>query len=356
MNRHAIHAATEKLNMHGHLSRLEARAVMEELLSGSVADPDIAAFLVGLRDKGETAAELVGFAEVMRARAAEGLRQAGVDLDELTRSGPLLDTCGTGGDGQGTFNVSTAVAIVAAAAGARVAKHGNRSISSVCGSADVLEALGVNTELPLARIGECLEEVGIVFLFAPRLHVAMKHVMNARRSLKTKTVFNLLGPLTNPLGAQTQLAGVYDPARTEMMAEALTALGTRRALVVAGAEGMDEITTSGPTQLSESDGQTVRTREIVPEDFGLERSPAQTLKGGDAGTNARLLRRVLEGERGPRRDVILANTSAALVAAGKAANFREGVERASEVINSRAALAQLETLIAFTRKLAANLS
>ncbi len=323
---------------------------MEELLSGSVPDAEIVAFLVALRDKGEQAAELVGFAEVMRARAAELLRQAGVDRECLAKGRALLDTCGTGGDGQGTFNVSTATALVAAAAGVRVAKHGNRSISSRCGSADVLEALGVAVELPLERIPECLETVGIVFLFAPHLHLAMKHVMNARRSLKTKTVFNLLGPLTNPLGASVQLAGVYDRTRTEMMAQACAAVGTRRAFVVAGWDGIDEISTTGPTQLSESDGSAVKTRDILPEDFGLRRAPEQALQGGDPTTNAQLLRRVLEGELGPYRDVVLANTSAALVAAGKAEGFLPGVQMAAEAIDSGAARQTLTSLIEFTRK------
>jgi anthranilate phosphoribosyltransferase len=347
-----IRTAVEKLERREDLSRAEAQAVMGELLSGAVPDPEIIAFLVALRDKGETAPELVGFAEVMRARAAEGLAQAGVDIGTLARGEPLLDTCGTGGDAQGTFNVSTATALVAAAAGVRVAKHGNRSISSRCGSADVLEALGVAIDIPFERIPECLENVGMVFLFAPRLHLAMKHVMNARRALKTKTVFNLLGPLTNPLRASVQLVGIYDRARTEMMAQALAAVGTRRAFVVAGDDGMDEISTTGPTRISEAAGATVTTREITPEDFGLPRATAEALRGGEPETNARLLHRVLEGEKGPLRDVVLANASAALVAAGKAADFRHGVARAAEALDSRAALQKLETLIAFTRRVA----
>src|SRR2546426_4840064 len=227
----------------------------------------------------------------------------------------------------------------------------NRSISSQCGSADVLEALGVAIDLPLERIPGCLEAVGIVFLFAPKLHLAMKHVMNARRTLKSKPVFNLLGPLTNPLGASVQLVGVYDRQRTDMMAEALATVGTRRAFVVAGSDGIDEITTTGPTRLSESEGRAVRTREIVPEDFGLARASNDALKGGDPETNARLLRRVLEGERGAHRDLVLANASAALVAAGKAAHFLEGVERAREAIESGQALAKLKALVVFTHRL-----
>jgi anthranilate phosphoribosyltransferase len=345
-----IRTATEKLNSKEDLTREEARAVMEQLFSGGVPDSDIVALLVALRDKGEQATELIGFAEVMRARATELLRQAGVDLEGLTRRDSLLDTCGTGGDGQGTFNVSTAAALVAAAAGVRVAKHGNRSISSRCGSADVMEALGVSIELPLARIPECLERVGMVFLFAPHLHLAMKHVMRARRALKTKTVFNLLGPLTNPLGASVQLLGVYDRARTEMMADALAALGTRRALVVAAWDGLDEISTTGPTQLSETDGAGVKTQNVVPEDFALRRAPADALRGGDPAANAELLRQVFQGAPGHPRDLVLANASAALVAAGKAEGFVTGVEIAAQAIDSGAARRTLAALVEFTQK------
>ena len=312
-------------------------------------DAEIVAFLSALREKGERSAELVGFAEVMRARAAEHLRAVGATLDGLAGE-VLLDTCGTGGDCQGTVNISTATAIVVAAAGVRVAKHGNRSISSRCGSADVLEALGVAIDLPLERIPECLERVGMVFLFAPHLHLAMKHVMNARRSLKTKTVFNLLGPLTNPLGASVQLLGVYDRGRTEMMAQALATVGTRRALVVAGCDGIDEISTTGPTQISETDGRDVSTHQITPEDFGIRRASADALRGGDPARNSALLRGVLEGETGHYRDVTLANAAAALVAAGKVTNFLEGVETAACAIDSGSARRTLAGLVDFTRK------
>jgi anthranilate phosphoribosyltransferase len=340
----------QKLESCQHLSREEARAVMERLLSGSVQDAEIVAFLAALRDKGEQPEELVGFAEVMRAHAAEGLRQAGVDLEGLRSGEPLLDTCGTGGDGHATFNVSTAVALVAAAGGIRVAKHGNRSISSCCGSADVLETLGVAIDLPHARIPACLEEVGMVFLFAPSLHLAMKHVMNARRSLKTKSVFNLLGPLTNPLRASVQLVGIYDATRTEMMARALAAVGTEQAFVVTGSDGIDEITLSGPTRLSWNEGGEVRTRDVTPEEFGLTRASLRELRGGDAETNARLLRSVLEGERGPYRDVVLANAAAGFVLARKAQGFVEGVARAAEVIDSGSALRTLKNLVDFTQR------
>jgi anthranilate phosphoribosyltransferase len=340
----------QKLESRQHLSRAEARAVMERLLSGSVPDVEIVAFLAALRDKGEQAEELVGFAEVMRAHASEGLQQAGVDLEALRSEEPLLDTCGTGGDGHGTFNVSTAAALVAAAGGIRVAKHGNRSISSRCGSADVLEALGVAIELPRARIPACLDEVGMVFLFAPSLHAAMKHVMAARRTLRTKSVFNLLGPLTNPLRASVQVAGVYDASRTEMMARALAAVGTERAFVVTGSDGIDEVTLSGPTRLSWNERGAIRTRDVTPEEFGLAQASLEELRGGDAETNARLLRSVLEGERGPHRNLVLANAAAAFVVAGKARDFIEGVAQAAEAIDSGSALQTLKNLVDFTQR------
>jgi anthranilate phosphoribosyltransferase len=339
-----------KIATGAHLTRGEARAVMQQLLSGSVPDDEIMVFLAALRDKGEQADELVGFAEVMRAHAAETLNAAGVQVESISHREPLLDTCGTGGDGRGTFNVSTAAALVAAAAGVRVAKHGNRSISSRCGSADVLETLGVAMDLPLERIPQCLDETGMVFLLAPRLHLAMKHVMNARRSLKTKSVFNLLGPLTNPLAATIQLVGVFDAGRTEMMAETLRAVGTQKAYVVAGSDGIDEITTTGPTRLSSSTGSGVETHDVQPEEFGLPRASIEQLQGGDAATNARLLLRVLEGERSPYRDVVLANAAAAFTLAGKAQNFAEGAERAAEVLDSGAARAKLQALVDFTHR------
>jgi anthranilate phosphoribosyltransferase len=345
-----IEEATVKISGGGRLTRAEARAVMEELLSGTAADPQIIALLTALREQGETPEVLVGFAEVMRERAAETLARAGVNLERLHSAGPVLDTCGTGGDALGTFNVSTATALVAAAAGVRVAKHGNRAISSRAGSADVLEALGVAIELPLERIGECLETAGIVFLFAPQLHLSTRHVMNARRALKTKTVFNLLGPLSNPLGATVQLAGVFDHARTEMMAAALALLGSRRAMVVAAWDGMDEISITGSTRISETAGDGIRTRQISPEDFGLARGEAGTIQGGDAATNASLLLHVLEGNPGPYRDAVLVNTSAAVVAAGRAATFVEGVAISTEAIDSGAARRTLTRLVEFTAR------
>ncbi|HEY6292883.1 MAG TPA: anthranilate phosphoribosyltransferase [Terriglobia bacterium] len=348
-----ITGATEKLESAQLLTRAEAREVMGELLSGTVPNSQIIKFLIALRDRGETVDVLVGFAEVMRGRAAEMLAQAGVDLASLHGAGPLLDTCGTGGDGLGTFNVSTATALVAAAAGVRVAKHGNRSISSRCGSADVLEALGVAIELPPERIAECLETAGVVFLFAPQHHASTRHVMDARRALKTKTVFNLLGPLTNPLQASVQLSGVFDHARTETMAEALALLGTRRAMVVTAWDGMDEISTTGTTRVSELASGGIATRDLSPEDFGVVRAGTAAIQGGDAATNARILRQVLEGAPGPclpYRDAVLVNTSAALVIAERARTLTEGVAVAAETVKSGAALRNLARLIDFTRR------
>jgi len=349
--------AAQKLKDQGPLTRAEAREVMTELLSGAVPDPEIIAFLTALRDRGETVDVLVGFAEVMRARAAGMLALAGLDLEALHHAGPLLDTCGTGGDGLGTFNVSTATALVAAAAGVRVAKHGNRSISSRCGSADVLEALGVAIELPPESIARCLEEVGVVFLFAPQHHASTRHVMSARRALKTKTVFNLLGPLTNPLQASVQLSGVFDHARTETMAEALALLGTRRAMIVAAWDGMDEISTTGTTRVSEAGPDGICTRELSPADFGIRlvSGDAELIRGGDAATNASLLRQVLEGAPSGHplevyRDAVLVNTSAALVVAGRAPSLHEGMALAAETIASGAALRTLNRLADFTAR------
>ena len=351
-----ITEAIERVYHGGGLTCADARGVMTELLSGTVPDGEIIAFLTALGERGETVDVLVGFAEVMRARAAELLPRAGLRIEDLHGAGPLLDTCGTGGDGLGTFNISTATALVAAAAGVRVAKHGNRSISSRCGSADVLEALGVRIELPPERIAACLDAVGCVFLYAPQHHAATRHVMNARRAMRTKTVFNLLGPLTNPLGATVQLTGVFDHARTEIMAEALARLGTRHAMVVAAWDGMDEVSTTGTTRVSESFGGAVTTRQLAPEDFGMGRSTAGSIEGGDAEINARILRHVLEGTPGyePYRDAVFVNTSAALVAAGRAQSFTEGVAVAAEAIKSGSALQTLIRLVEFTKHATAN--
>jgi anthranilate phosphoribosyltransferase len=325
------------------LARGEAEELMELLLTGRLTDAEIAGLLSALRAKGETAEELVGFARAMRRHARDVL--GGERL-----AGPVVDTCGTGGDASGTFNVSTAAAIVAAGAGARVAKHGNRSISSRSGSADVLEALGVNVELATERAGECLRIAGLAFLFAPAVHRATRHAMAARRQLGGQTVFNLLGPLTNPAGATAQVAGVYEHGLLEMMAEALGRLGIERALVVHSAEGWDEISPAGETDVAELHSGRVRRYRIAPEDFGLERSAAAELAGGDAAENANIIRGVLAGERGARRNFVVLAAAAALVAAELAGNFREGARQAEAAIDSGRARQALEQLIALTRE------
>jgi len=331
------------------LSREEARAVMSEVLSGQCTDAQIAALLVALHMKGETVEEIVGFAEAIRAAAAPLNLHPGSALDVSgTGRDALVDTCGTGGDASGTFNISTATAFVVAGAGVRVAKHGNRSVTSKCGSADVMEALGVNIGLPSARLAECLQEVGITFLFAPALHSATKHVQTARRELRLRTVFNLLGPLTNPAGASAQVVGVYSLELVEKLAEALSMLGLHRALVVHGLDGLDEITITGPTRVAEVREGNVRTYEVMPEEFGMNRSPIETIWGGNAAANAAIIREVLAGGKSPRRDVVLLNAAAALVAAGKADRFSDSLPLAVTSIDSGAAANKLEALVRFT--------
>jgi len=323
------------------LTREEARALMGEVLAGGAGDEEITALLVALHMKGESVEEIVGFAEAMRAAATPLGFTAGAD-------DVLVDTCGTGGDARGTFNISTAAAFVVAGAGVRVAKHGNRSVTSKCGSADVLEALGVRLELPPERLAACLNQVGIAFLYAPALHTATKHVQAARRALRIRTVFNLLGPLTNPAGATAQVVGVYAEELVEKVAEALRLLGLRRALVVHGRDGLDEITISGPTRIAELRNGRVRTYSLTPEECGLRRMPLEALAGGDAATNAAILRATLDGENSPRRDVVLMNAAAALVAAGRAESVPEGVPMAAESLDSGAAREKLGALVRFT--------
>ncbi len=270
-----------------------------------------------------------------------------LDLSGTERDA-LVDTCGTGGDTSGTFNISTATALVAAGAGVKVAKHGNRSVTSRCGSADVMEALGVKIDLPAARVAACLEQTGIAFLYAPALHSAMKYVQPARRELRLRTVFNLLGPLTNPAHASAQVVGVYSAELVETLAEALSELGLRRALVVHGRDGLDEITITGPTKVAEVRNGQVRSYEVTPEEFGLQSAPLSEIAGGDAGQNAGIIRRILEGERSPRRDVVLLNAAAALVAAGHADNIQEALPVAAYAIDSGHARQRLQLLVEFT--------
>jgi anthranilate phosphoribosyltransferase len=338
-------------NQHESLTREEARAVMTEVFSGSATDAQIAALLVALHMKGETVEEIVGFAEAIRA-AAEPLPLLEGSAVSVSGTGrdALVDTCGTGGDASGTFNISTATAFVVAGAGVRVAKHGNRSLSSKCGSADVMEALGVNISLPSTALAACLEAVGIVFLFAPAMHSAMKYVQPARRELRLRTIFNLLGPLTNPARASAQVVGVYSLDLVEKVAEALSMLGAHRALVVHGLDGLDEITITAPTRVAEVREGSVRTYEVTPEEFGMKRARLEDISGGDATANAAIIREILAGNKSPRRDVVLLNAAAALVAGSKAEHLGEALPLAAQSIDSGSAIAKLEALVRFTRK------
>src|SRR5579863_3738179 len=336
------------------LSRDEARDVMAEVLAAKCTDAQIAALLIALRMKGETVEEIVGFAEAIRAAATPWPISRAGDASEpnaLYVSGTgrdaLVDTSGTGGDASGTFNISTATAFVTAGAGVRVAKHGNRSISSKCGSADVMEALGVNIQLSPESAAQCLREIGICFLYAPNLHPAMKQVQAVRRELRMRTMFNLLGPLTNPARASGQVVGVYALDLVEKLAEALSMLGLHRALVVHGLDGLDEVTITGPTRVAEARDGTVKTYEVEPEEFGMARASLQEISGGDAVENAAIIRAVLQGERSPRRDVVLLNAAAALVAARSADHIAEALPLAAKSIDTGAAAKKLEALIRF---------
>ena len=342
--------ALHQVANHRHsLSRDEARAVMSEILSGGATDAQIGALLVALHMKGETVEEIVGFAEAIRAAATplELTRNSALDVSGTERDA-LVDTCGTGGDASGTFNISTATALTLAGAGVRVAKHGNRSVTSKCGSADVVEALGVKINLPADRVAACLDQVGIAFLFAPAMHSAMKYVQPVRRELRLRTVFNLLGPLTNPAHASAQVVGVYSSDLVEKVAEALRLLGLRRALVVHGMDGLDEITITGATKIAEVRDGVVRKYEVMPELFGMKRAPMESLAGGDATANAAIIRAILSGEKSPKRDVVLLNAAAALVAAGRADSIMDGLPAAAESIDSGAAQAKLNNLVEFT--------
>jgi len=332
----------EKVVNHYPLSEVEAEEVMELIMEGEATPAQIAALITALRMKGETVEEIAGFARAMRAK---GSRIA-------PRCHQMVDTCGTGGDQRFTFNISTTAAFVVAGAGLPVAKHGNRSVSSRCGSADVLEALGVNVAVTPAEVERCLEETGIGFLFAPVFHAAMKYAIGPRREIGIRTVFNLLGPLTNPAGAQIQLLGVYDPNLTGVIACVLRKLGARRAMIVHGSDGLDEITNTGQTRISELNGDQIKTYYLKPADLGLSQGHLEEILGGNAEENARITRDVLSGSPGPCRDVVLMNVAAALMVGGKVDTMQDGVQLAAEIIDSGAAMAKLESLVAFTRKCA----
>ncbi len=332
-----------------HLSAIVARQdldedqigeMMSEILSGSATDAQVGAFMAALATKGETFTELAGSARAMRGKAKR------IQVGETT----VVDTCGTGGDLKGTFNISTTTAFVVAGCGVTVAKHGNRSVSSQCGSADVLEALGVKLDTDPEIVEEAVQEIGIGFLFAPIYHGAMKHAARARKEVGLRSIFNMLGPLTNPAGANCQLLGVYAPELTEMFARALQRLGARRAFVVHGHDGLDEMSVCAPSRVTELKNGMIRTADVDPEDFFSETAPADALAGGSAQENAHITRGILSGKKGPARNVVLLNAAAALMAADKAEDYRKGISLAENAIDSGAAETKLDQLIRFSRE------
>ena len=322
------------------LTEAEAEAVMHEIMEGRATPAQIGAYLTALRMKGETVEEITGSAQAMREKATR------IRINDPT----VVDTCGTGGDGAATFNVSTTVAFVVAGAGITVAKHGNRAVSSRSGSADVLKCLGVCVDLPPERVEECVNAIGIGFLFAPLFHGAMKQAMGPRQEIGLHTIFNLLGPLTNPAGASIQILGVYDEGHTEILAKVLMRLGTRHCYVVHGLDGLDEITLTDRTCVSEGKAGRITNYFIEPRDFGLERVRLKDLAGGDAEENARITRDILSGREGPRQQLVLLNAAPALVACGKASTLQDGVGLARKVIRSGAAMEKLESLVAWTNR------
>ena len=340
-----IQRAIDVLGRFGHLQEEDAESVMEQIMAGDATDAQIGAYLMALRMKGETTEEITGSARAMRSASSK------VPTSII---GDLLDTCGTGGDKSGTFNISTTVAFVAAGAGIPVAKHGNRAATSKCGSADVLGELGVNLDLTPEQVGQCVDEVGIGFLFAVKLHPAMKHAIGPRRQMQVRTIFNILGPLTNPAGAQTQLMGVFAADLTDLLAHVLKALGTKSALVVNGYGGLDELTVTGPNRISHLKANgTVESYELDPAELGFAGASISDLKGDDATTNAKILRGVLSGDvQGAKRDIVLLNAGAAFLAFGKVDSIEAGIALAKETIDSGNALAKLDALIKYSQSLA----
>jgi anthranilate phosphoribosyltransferase len=335
------------------LSEGEMIEVMDQIMGGEATAAQIGSFITALRMKGETVPEITGAAKVMRARATPIRvgRVLDIDREEINIDREtILDTCGTGGSGTKSFNISTTVAFVVAACGVKVAKHGNRSVSSACGSADVLESLGVNLSVTPETVERCIDELGVGFLFAPALHGAMKHAIGPRREIGIRTIFNILGPLTNPAGADRQVLGVYREELVETLARVLGQLGCRRGFVVHGRDGMDEVTLTGPTRVGEIRDGEVRLSTVEPEDFGLTRCALADLQGGDASQNAVIVRAVLAGEHGPKRDVVLLNAAFALVAAGVADDIPAGLAAAAEAIDSGMAESKLEGLARLTNE------
>ncbi len=350
MIRKAIAKVVEREN----LSEAEMIEVMNQIMSGECTQAQIGSFITALRMKGETVEEITGAARVMRERATPirvGRNVLDIDRDDINIDREtILDVVGTGGDGTNTFNVSTTVTFVVSACGVKVAKHGNRSVSSLCGSADVLEKLGVNLDVTPETVERCITEIGVGFLFAPALHGAMKHAIGPRREIGIRTIFNILGPLTNPAGADCQVMGVYRADLVEKLAGVLHNLECRHGFVVHGSDGMDEMTLTGETLVAEVTPSGVALTTVAPEHLGLARCPMEALKGGDAAANALIVRSVLDGERGPRRDIVLLNAAYALVAAGKAATPADGITLAAEAIDSGRALQQLKKLAELTNQ------
>lgn len=346
-----IKQAIGKVVLQQDLSEIEMIDVMNQIMGGEATPAQVGALITALRMKGETVEEIAGAARVMRDRATPIRVGKALDIDReeinLDRE-TILDTCGTGGSGTKSFNISTTVALVVSACGIKVAKHGNRSISSACGSADVLEALGVNLNVTPQQVESCINEIGIGFLFAPAMHGAMKHAIGPRREIGIRTIFNILGPLTNPAGADRQVLGVYAESLVEVMARVLVKLGCRRGFVVHGLDGMDEVTLTGPTRIGEIRDGAVTLSTIEPEDFALRRCALADLQGGDAVANAAIVRDVLMGQPGPKRDVVLLNAAYALVAAGAAKDVEAGLESGRTAIDDGLAMAKLEALIALT--------
>jgi anthranilate phosphoribosyltransferase len=334
-----IKEALTKIISCNDLTTDEAREVMKEIMQGQATPAQIGAFLTGLRMKGETAEEIAGCAQAMRENAVQVRPKQQV----------VVDTCGTGGDGSGTFNISTTVAFVAAGSGLAVAKHGNRSVSSRCGSADLLQALGVNLEISAEQVALCIDEVGIGFLFAPLLHPAMKHALGPRQEIGLRTIFNILGPLSNPARAKRQLLGVYDSGLTELMAEVLRSLDTEHAFVVHGSGGLDELSVTGTNKISQVYDGRVETYSLDPQELGLPQASLGDLSGGTIEDNTAITKAVLQGEQGPKRDIVLLNAAAVLIAGGKATDFEEGLVQAAEAIDNGNANKKLEQLVEFSR-------
>ncbi len=343
--------AIAKLVERQDLNELEMIDAMNQIMGGEATPAQIGAFITALRMKGETVPEIIGAARVMRAHATP-IRVGDVvdvDRDEINIDREtIIDTCGTGGSGTRSFNISTTVALVVAACGGKVAKHGNRSVSSTCGSADVLEKLGVKLDISPEQVTECIDEIGVGFLFAPALHGAMKHAIGPRREIGIRTIFNILGPLTNPAGANRQVLGVYREDLVEPLAQVLLSLGCRRGFVVHGSDGMDEITLTGATLVATISGNAVEMQSIEPEQFGLRRCRLEDLQGGDAQRNADIVNDVLSGEQGPKRDIILLNSAYALVAAGLAGAVDSGIEQAAAAIDEGRAKRTLDALVRMT--------